>query len=400
MINKRTKGGIDMTKFQKVPNRLNTRSVKWDLSKKLFKSDEVLPMWVADMDFEVPEAVQTALITRSEHGIFGYTTTDEKVNHSINKWIQSRHGWEIEESWLTYSPGVVPSLHTLMEALTYPEDGVLIQTPVYPPFYDVINKHNRKLVKNPLYLENGRYEIDFQDLEEKLADGIKAFILCNPHNPVGRVWTRDELQKMAELCLKYNVILISDEIHADLIYPGRKHIPVASLSKEVETNTITCMSPSKTFNLAGLQASYIITPKQNWRESLNKQFDMQGIKMLNTMGITAMEAAYEQGEEWLDKLVEVLQSHKNLLKERLHQETDHIKVIEPEGTYLVWLDCRDLHMNHSELKRWFQDHAKVGLNDGASFGEEGEGFMRINIACPRETLEEGINRIVQAVQSL
>ncbi len=386
-----------MSKFQKVTNRLSTRSVKWDWREKLFKSEEVLPMWVADMDFEVPEAVQNALIKRTEHGIFGYTLTDEKVNETIQNWLKSKHDWEIEKNWLTYSPGVVPTLHTLIEALTSPEDQVLIQTPVYPPFYQVVKKHNRTLVKNPLRLENGRYEIDFNDLEEKLASGVKAFILCNPHNPVGRVWQKDELQKMANLCMKHDVLIISDEIHSDLVYPGYKHIPLASLSKDIESNTITCMAPSKTFNLAGLQASYVITPDKKMREAVNEQFGLQGVNMLNTMGITAMEAAYDHGEEWLDELIQVLKSNKDLLMERLHSETDQIKVIEPEGTYLVWLDCREMGLTHTDLKQWFVEKAKVGLNDGASFGEDGEGFMRINIACPPETLEEGINRIVNAI---
>jgi len=385
-----------MSNFQKETNRLNTRSVKWDWREKLFNSEEILPMWVADMDFETPEAVQEALKKRAEHGIFGYTMTDEKVGQSIQNWLQTRHNWSIDTKWLSYSPGVVPSLHAIMEALTSPEDEILIQTPVYPPFYDVIKKHNRTLVTNPLQLKEGRYEIDFEDLEEKLSGDVKAFILCNPHNPVGRVWTRDELQKMADLCMQHNVLIISDEIHADLIYPGYKHIPMASLSEDILENTVTCMAPSKTFNLAGLQASFVITQNSELRKALNDQFGKQGVKMLNTMGITAMEAAYDHGAPWLDELIQVLQSHKDYLKERLHNETDHIKVIEPEGTYLVWLDCREMGMSHDNLKEWFKDQAKVGLNDGASFGEDGEGFMRINIACPRDTLEEGINRIVNA----
>ncbi|KGX83217.1 MalY/PatB family protein [Pontibacillus marinus] len=388
-----------MSKFQKVTNRLSTRSVKWDWRKKLFNSEEVLPMWVADMDFEVPEAVKNALIKRAEHGIFGYTLTDQKVNETIQNWLKSKHDWEIEKDWLTYSPGVVPTLHTIIEALTSEEDKVLIQTPVYPPFFQVVNKHNRTLVKNPLQIENGRYEIDFKDLEEKLASGVKAFILCNPHNPVGRVWQKDELQKMADLCMKHDVLIISDEIHSDLVYPGYKHIPIASLSKDIEANTITCMAPSKTFNLAGLQASYVITPDKKMREAVNEQFGLQGLNMLNTMGITAMEAAYEHGGQWLEELIQVIKSNKDRLMERLHSETETIKVIEPEGTYLVWLDCREMGLSHSDLKQWFVEGAKVGLNDGASFGEDGEGFMRINIACPPETLEEGINRIVNATNA-
>ncbi|MYL55330.1 putative C-S lyase [Pontibacillus yanchengensis] len=388
-----------MSRFNQVTDRMNTRSVKWDLTESLFKSEEVLPMWVADMDFQIPKAVTDAIADRAAHGIFGYTVTDEKIHQSIKNWLSKQHDWNINTKWLSYSPGVVPSLHTMMEALTDKDDQILIQTPVYPPFYDVIKNHERTIVKNPLHQQDGKYEIDFDDFEKKLKQGVKAFILCNPHNPVGRVWTKEELQKMANLCLKHNVMIFSDEIHADLIFPGHKHIPIASLSDDIAQSTITCLSPTKTFNLAGLQVSYIVTPDAEYRKKVNDQFGLQGIKMLNTLGITALEAAYDHGDEWLEELISVLEDHKKYLMDTIHSQTNQIQVVEPEGTYLVWLDCRGLGLSHEELKSFMQEKAKIGLNDGASFGEEGEGFMRINIACPRPILEDGVQRILQAIHS-
>ncbi|KGX86728.1 MalY/PatB family protein [Pontibacillus litoralis] len=386
-----------MTKFDEVINRRNTKSVKWDLTEKLFKEKDVLPMWVADMDFATPQAVQDAISKRASHGIYGYTFTDESVHEAIQSWLARRHQWEIDSKWITFSPGVVPSLHTIIEAVTQPEDRILIQTPVYPPFFDVIKKHQRTIVENPLQYNNYRYEIDFDDFEQQLKNGIKAFILCNPHNPVGRVWTKDELQRMAELCLQNNTMIISDEIHADLIYQGHTHIPIASLGDQISEQTITCLAPSKTFNLAGLQASYIVTPSEHRKKQIDDQFTKQGMKMLNTFAITAMEAAYSDGEAWLDDLLTVLQSHKAYVKDMLETHTS-IRVVEPEGTYLLWLDCRNLELSQEQLKHFMQQEAKVGLNDGASFGSLGTGFMRMNIACPRPLLEEGINRLIQATQ--
>lgn len=384
--------------FNEVVDRRNTRSVKWDLTEQLFKDKEILPMWVADMDFQTPKPVVDALVDRASHGIFGYTVTDEAVHSIIKGWLSKKHDWEISTDWLSYSPGVVPSLHTSVEALTEPEDSILIQTPVYPPFYDVIKKHDRNIVTSSLQLQDGRYEIDFEDFEEKIQN-VKAFILCNPHNPVGRVWTEDELQRMADLCIKHDVLILSDEIHADLVYAGHKHIPIASLSDEIAHRTTTYFSPTKTFNIAGLQASYIVTPDEDMKKKIDAQFGLQGLNMLNTMGVTAIEASYEHGEEWLNELVEVLDGNKHQLMKRVHEETNQIQIIEPEGTYLVWMDCRGLGLSHNELKEFMRTKAKVGLNDGASFGKEGEGFMRINIATPPQTLNEGIDRIVQAVNS-
>ncbi len=384
--------------FETVHNRKNTRSVKWDMVKDLFHSEDVLPMWVADMDFKAPDAVNKALIERAEHGIYGYTIIDESVKGSIVNWLSKRHDWNIHSEWLSFSPGVVTTLHMAVQALTNPGDKIVIQTPVYTPFYNVIEAHNRNIVKNTLHYNGNSYEIDFLDLEEKLKQGVKAIILCNPHNPVGRVWTRDELEKIAKLSLHYDVLILSDEIHGDLTFPNKQHIPIASLSEEIANRTITMMAPSKTFNLAGLQASYAVTSNNEIRKKLDEQFTIQGFHGLNTMGNTALEAAYNNGEEWLDGLREILYSHYQYVKKELETHTDLV-VAHAEGTYLVWIDCSSLNMNAKEIQKFFNEQAKVGLNAGAGYGEEGEKFMRMNIACPRETLEDGVNRIISAINT-
>ncbi|MCA0972819.1 pyridoxal phosphate-dependent aminotransferase [Halobacillus litoralis] len=390
-----------MNRFSEVTPRKGTRSVKWDLVKQMYEDEEVLPMWVADMDFQAPEAIVQAVQNRVEHGIFGYTWPDDKVKAEIKDWLHTRHQWSIESPWITYSPGVIPSLHMIIQSLTDIADHVLIQTPVYPPFYSVVRNHGRHIVKNQLQYENGEYTIDFEDFEKKIKDhNVSMFILCNPHNPVGRVWTKDELNKMLEICLKHDVTIVSDEIHADLIYKDHKHIPIASLSEDAAKQTITCLSPTKTFNLAGLQASYVVTPDAEKRKRMDKQFQNQGMMMLNTLGLTALEAAYEHGEEWLEELLDTLQQNRDYVEKRIHEETDKINVIRAEGTYLLWLDCRGLQMSHEEIKTFMKEQAKVGLNDGASFGEEGEGFMRINIAAPFSIVEDGVSRILQAVHTL
>ncbi len=385
--------------FETVHERKNTRSVKWDRLEPVFQTNDVLPMWVADMDFKVPQAVSEALVKRAEHGIFGYTSIDNDVTDPIISWLERRHNWDVQPDWLTFSPGVVTSLHIAVQAFTAPGDQILIQTPVYTPFFNVIKQHGREIVKNPLVLEDKHYKIDFADFEQKLKQGVKAFIFCSPHNPVGRVWTEEELAEMARLCLKHDVLIISDEIHADLVYSGHKHIPIASLSEEVADRTITLMAPTKTFNLAGLQASYIITTDAEKRAALETHLNKQGLNQLNTMGNTALEAAYKYGEAWLDELLRVLAAHQNYVIDMLESQTKELKVLPSEGTYLVWVDCSGLGMDGDSLRKFMIEEAKVGLNPGANYGEEADQFMRINIACPRATLEEGINRIITAVNN-
>ncbi len=387
-----------MTNFNQVYDRNNTRSVKWDALESVFNTDDILPMWVADMDFQAPQAINNAIIERAKHGIYGYTTIDEDIEDAIMNWLEERHAWPIDRSWITYSPGVVTSLLIAIQAFTERGDSILIQTPVYPPFSNSITAHERNIVTNSLVEKDDYYTIDFDDFEQKLKDGVKAFVLCSPHNPVGRVWTKDELQKMADLCVKYDVLIISDEIHCDLVFSDYTHIPIASLSKEISEQTITCMSPSKTFNIAGLQASYLVVEDSNKRNTLIEHFDKQGLTQLNTIGNIALEKAYTDGGEWLDELVHVLEDHKNYVVNRLEKETD-LTVTKMEGTYLLWVNCSSLGLQSEELHEFMIQKARVGLNAGHSYGEEGSSYVRINIACPNETLIEGINRIVTAAQN-
>lgn len=389
-----------MNDFQTVFERKNTHSYKWDHLNAIFQTNDVLPMWVADMDFKAPQAVNDALKARAEHGIYGYTIINDDIKQLITNWVAEKHNWTVKKDWLSFSPGVVTSLHVALETFTEKNDKILLQTPVYTPFFNIIQNSGREIVENTLKYNGQKYEIDFDDLEEKMQQGVKAFILCSPHNPVGRVWTKEELMKMAELCIQYDVLILSDEIHADLTYEGQTHIPVASLSDEIANQTITCMSPTKTFNLAGLQASYIITTDPRKKGRLDQALAQQGFSMLNTMGVIALEAAYKSGKPWLHNLMEVLTENKHNTIERLEKETDGLlKVIDPEATYLLWIDCRKLELDDLALQKFMIEEAKVGLNPGSSYGKAGEQFMRINIACPKETLEEGINRIIRAVQS-
>ncbi|MBT2217068.1 pyridoxal phosphate-dependent aminotransferase [Virgibacillus dakarensis] len=388
-----------MGNFDFIHNRKNTRSVKWDLIESMFQSSDVLPMWVADMDFKAPQEVIDAIVQRAEHGIFGYTVIDDDVKRAIVDWVERRHHWKFSPDHLSFSPGVVTSLYMAIQAFTEPNDKVLIQTPVYTPFYKVIEQHDRVVVKNPLMLQDNYYKIDFTDFEEKLKTGVKVFILCSPHNPVGRVWREEELREMARLCLAHDVLILSDEIHADLLYPGYHHIPIASLSEEIAEQTITCMSPSKTFNLAGLQASYIITTDKKKRTKLENQLIIQGHGALNTLGNTAMEAAYNYGEIWLEELRDVLKENRDYVTDMFERHAKELKVIRSEGTYLLWIDCSTLQLDSTALKKFMIEQAKVGLNEGVSYGDEGKLFMRMNIACPKATLEEGVKRIIDAVKN-
>jgi len=373
--------------------------MKWDLREFIFQNEDILPMWVADMDFQAPREVNEALIKRAEHGIYGYTVVDNAVKDSIVNWVKTRHDWEINREWLSFSKGVVTSLHMAIRAFTEPQDKILIQTPVYTPFYNVIQAHDREIVKNPLIEENNYYTINFNDFEEKLKSGVKAFILCSPHNPVGRVWKKAELEEMARLCLKYNVLIISDEIHADLVFSGKKHIPIASLSEEIANHTITCMAPSKTFNLAGLEASYVITTNKEKRKKLIEEFQKQGHgNGLNTMANTALEAAYNYGSPWLNELLTVLEGHRDYVTKELEHNTD-LRVTPSEGTYLLWIDCSSLGLDAKELKEFMIHKARVGLNAGVDYGEEGKQYMRMNLACPRATIAEGTKRIIEAIKN-
>ncbi|GED29990.1 MalY/PatB family protein [Brevibacillus centrosporus] len=385
--------------FDKVINRLNTASVKWDEVDRIFGDKDLLPLWVADMDFQVPAPVTDALRARVEHGIFGYTERPESYYEAVIGWMERRHQWSVQKEWICHCPGVVPALSYLVQVFTQPGDKVIIQPPVYHPFTSVVADNGREVVHNPLKYEEGRYFMDFEDLRQKMDPSVKLLILCNPHNPGGRVWTKEELTELGNICLENNVMVISDEIHGDLILKGHKHIPFAAISEEFAQNSIICTAPSKTFNMAGMQTSNIIIPNQEYREAFQKMMSTLVLRMTNTFGVVATEAAYRHGDEWLDQLLVYLQGNLDFLTEYIETHIKGIKVIQPEGTYLVWLDCRELGMDTKGLQEFMGKQAKVAVNQGHVFGPGGEQFIRLNMACPRSLIEEGLERIAKAVSS-
>jgi cysteine-S-conjugate beta-lyase len=385
-----------MFNFDEQINRLNTDSVKWNGIKMIYGTEDILPMWVADMDFASPYQIKEALMKRVEHGIFGYGVPSSEINTVVKHWVKRRYKWDIKEEWLIPSSGVVTSIAFAIQALTEKGDKVLIQTPVYYPFYSMIENNGRKIVKNPLVLKNDKYEIDFNDFEDKLKSGVKLFILCSPHNPVGRVWSRKELEKMGELCERYGVYIVSDEIHADIIYEPNVHTPMASLNRNWENNSITCIAPSKTFNIPGLQASVMIIPSSEIREKVRTVQGTIGFHGLNIFGNVAMEAAYKYGEEWLEALLPYLQKNRDALIQFIREEIPELNVVAPEGTYLVWIDCRKLSLSDDEIKERLIHRGKLGLEPGVKYGTEGAGFVRMNIGCTYKTLQDGLKRLKRA----
>lgn len=388
---------IDMSIFDEVIDRSNTGSIKWDpfYLKEIFRKEDLLPLWVADMDFRAPQPVIDALVQRAKHGIFGYTGPDPmKYNKSVINWFRRRHNWTLQEDWLVFSPGIVQACTYLIQRFTNPGDKVIIQDPVYYPFTSIIKNNGRRVVSNQLVLEKSYYKMNYDDLEEKAKDPrAKAIILCSPHNPVGRVWTKEELTKLGEICLENNVLVISDEIHCDLVYPKHKHIIFASISEEFAQHSFTCTAGSKTFNLAGFQHSNVIISNDELRESFKVQMEANALTIPNVFGALALQVAYDEGEEWLNSLIQILERNLNFLKSFLNKNLPIVSVIEPEGTYLVWLDFRALGLDHIELERKMLEEAKLALDSGYKFGTGGKGFERINIACPLTILEESLERI-------
>lgn len=385
--------------FDRVWNRKNTQSVKWDGVEKLFGDADLLPMWVADMDFKAPQPVIEALKQQAEHGIFGYTLRPDSYDEAVTGWFKKRHDFTVEKEWLVFCPGIVPALSMIVEAFTDPGDKIIIQPPVYYPFSNAVKRHKRTLVENPLAFDGKRYTMDFTDLEQKIGPDVKMLILCSPHNPVGRVWTKEELLRLGELCVKHDVLVVADEIHGDLVRKAYRHTPFASLSESFAQQSITCTAPSKTFNLAGLQASHVIIPNERHRRTFKTIMETLAVGLTNSFALPAVEAAYRHGAEWLDQLLDYLEANIQFLTTFCEQNIPQIKVIQPEGTYLVWLDFRSLALTAKELEFLMQKKAKVALDEGYIFGTGGEGFERINVACPRSTLEEGLMRITKAVKT-
>ena len=361
----------------------------------------MLPFWVADMDFPIAQEITEDLVQRCQHGIFGYSEATDPYFDALQKWYNKHFHWQVQRPWLIKTPGVVFALAIAVKAFTEPGEGVLVQQPVYYPFTEVIKDNGREVVNSPLILKNGHYEMDFANLEQKLADPkVKLMFLCSPHNPVGRVWTEAELRKVGDLCLKYNVITVSDEIHSDFVWDDNAHTPFATLGEEYQQNCIVCTAPSKTFNLAGLQVSNIFISNQKLRRAFRKQIDAAGYSQLNTLGLVACQAAYAYGEEWLTQVKAYIRSNITFVDDYLKQNLPQIKMLPIEGTYLVWLDCSALGMPADEREQWLWHEAKLWLDGGGIFGKEGEAFERINVACPRATLLQGLEQLKAAVEGL
>ena len=386
--------------FNEKIDRSNNHSAKWEEMGNKFISNDLWPMWIADMDLKTAPVIIDAMREKLEQGIFGYVYRPASYYQSAADWIERRFGYKIDAKTLINSPGVVPTLSILVRLMTKADEKVLIQSPVYYPFSAVVKENNRELVVNNLVKdETGYYTIDFEDFEKKVSDEkVTLFILCSPHNPVGRVWRKEELEKMSELCLKYNVRVIADEIWRDIIMPGHKHTPAASVSKEAEYNTITCFSPTKTFNIAGLQASFVTLPREEEWKMLDEELGRLDVKRNSPFSLVGFEAAYTKGEEWLEELLIHLDGNMDYVINFVKENIPEVKVRKPEGTYLMWLDFSALGMTKEELSMFMQKDAKIALDDGFWFGENGAGFERMNIACPRYMVEEGMKRIENAIK--
>lgn len=380
--------------FDTVIDRKGTNSLKYDFAKERGKPEDVLPLWVADMDFQTAPAILERLGQMVSHGIFGYTDGKEEYFQAVKSWYHQKFEWEIGKDWLVKTPGVVFALAMAVRAFTDEGDSVLIQQPVYYPFSSVIRENNRKLVNSPLKLVDGHYEIDFEDFEAKIIKNqVKLFILCSPHNPVGRVWEEWELRNMGDICANHGVFVVSDEIHSDFVWPGSRHKVFASLSPSYSDITATCTSPSKTFNIAGLQVANVLISHPLMRKRFQQEIFSAGYSQVNAMGLAACQAAYEEGGEWLEELKEYIWGNYLFLKKYLEDRMPQIHPGVLEGTYLVWMDFRKLGLSEREREDLIVNRAHLWLDSGAMFGKDGEGFERINIACPRAILEEALGRL-------
>lgn len=382
--------------FDKIVDRRNSRCLKYDFAVERNMPADVLPLWVADMDFETSSYIEDALIERAKHAIYGYSEVKMEYFNILKNWMKKHHDWDIQRKWLIKTPGVVFALAMAVKAYTEPGDAVLIQQPVYYPFSEVIEDNGRKVVSNTLYLgEDNRYHIDFEDFEQKIVKNkIKLFLLCNPHNPVGRVWTKEELTRLGDICVKHHVTVVSDEIHEDFVFKG-KHQVFANIKKEYEEITVTCTAPSKTFNIASLMISNILIPNPELKKKFRYQLDAAGISQLNVLGLVACEAAYEHGEEWYQAMLAYVKENIEFVKQYVEEQLPGVNMVDHEGTYLVWLDFRGTGLGVDELDDMIINRAKLWLDSGKIFGTCGEGFQRINVACPRKVLKEALDRIKQ-----
>ena len=380
--------------FDEVISRRGTCSYKWDTT----VEESILPMWVADMDFRTAPSIVEALQKRVEHGIFGYTKVPQRYYDAVIDWFGKQHNWKIKQDWIIYTTGVVPALSAVIRAMTNPGDRILVQAPVYNCFFSSIRNNGCEIVSSPLLYTNESYRIDFADLEKKAADPkVKLMLLCNPHNPVGRVWTRQELTRIGEICFRHNVFVVADEIHCELVYAGHSYTPFASISEEFLNHSVTCVSPSKAFNLAGLQIANIIVADEDIHMEIDKAININEVCDVNPFGVEALIAAYTDGEDWLNELKHYLFANYNYLKAFFNEYLPELPVLPLEGTYLVWVDCSTLKQSSKEIEQLILEKEKLWINGGMMYGEQGDKFIRINIACPRKLLIEGLERLKRAL---
>ncbi len=384
-----------MYDFNKIVDRQSTANIKYDLRNKVFGKDDVIPMWVADMDFETPDFIREAIIKRANHPIYGYSFRPKSYYQSIASWVHIRHNWEIDTNWIKYSPGIVPALNFSTLAYTNKGDNIIIQPPVYFPFFSAVSDNGRVKLENNLILSNGRYLIDFDDFERKAAKA-EMFFFSNPHNPVGRVWTKEELLRLGEICIRNNVIIISDDIHNDLILPGYKHIPLASLSPEIADITVTCIAPSKTFNMAGLATSSVIISNSTLRDKFDSLLQRYHLSLGNVFGAVASEAGYKNGAQWVDRLMQYIKDNFAVVEQALLETNGKIKLIAPEATYLAWLDFRNTGYSDDQIKDILINKAGLGFSHGPVFGNGGQGFQRMNLATPRSVIKVAMQKLIEA----
>lgn len=378
--------------FDEIVNRKGTSCAKYDALETYFGYSDLQPLWVADMDFKTPDVINDAIMKRAAHGIYGYAKPTTKTYNLVREWMKKRHSWKIDTAWISFVNGVVPAYSAAIEAFSEEGDEIIVQTPVYFPLFNSVKHNNRKVVRNSLKEENGYYTMDLEDLKNKITSKSKILVLCSPHNPIGRVWKKEELEELAKICIEHNLLIISDEIHADLVF--KKFTPMASLSKRISNITLTLNSPGKTFNTAGLNCAYAICENKEIKEKFDKEVAKREINSINVFGFTALETAYEFGEEWLEKLKIYLKENIEFANNYLNKNDTKIDFLAPEATYLLWLNFKKTNLNHKEIKRILLEEAKLALNDGRSFGKEGDSYFRLNCALPRLELEKALSKIV------
>lgn len=383
--------------FDEIIDRRDTDCIKYDRCPEIFGTNDLLPMWVADMDFRTPDVVFQAIEERSKHPVFGYTIPPKDYYTIISNWIKNLHNWETKEEWIGFLPGIVPGLSFAVQIFTEVGDEIIIQPPVYQPFIHCAEKNKRTLVYNPLKIVDGRFEMDFEDLEQKITDKTKLFILCNPHNPGGKVWSADTLNRLAEICAKHNITVVSDEIHSDMVLPGNKHTPFANVSETAKNISISYMAPSKTFNMPGLITSYYIIPNDSLRRKFNIFLEKNDLLGGNIFAYEATKAVYLRGNEWRKQMLEYVQGNINYVVEFLRKNIPAIKPMIPEASFLIFLNCKELGFEPDDLQKFFVEKVKIGMNDGRMFGPGGECYLRMNVACPRSTVEEAMKRIFESL---